>query len=760
MKKLHVLSLVCALELLAGVPAAQAQVNIDSLEAVYDSLELSGVTVTAAKPMVKMEADKMSYDVQADADAQSSTVLDMLRKVPMVTVDGQDNITVNGSSAFKVYVDGKPNPMLSQNPSQVLKMMPAAAVKKIEVITNPGARYDAEGAVGVLNLVLNKQPGGGAAGGQSLDGLSGTVRAGVSTKGAGGGVFFSAQQGKLSASGNALFQYQQMKDTEVSIDRQSLADGTRMQYEQSTTQRVPFTMGNLSLGYDLDSLNTLTASLGLTAFRAKVTDAPLVTLTGSEGNPLSYSYDMATRMRNTSLTASADWQHFFSADRQHSLTLSYLLSYAPQKTSTEQLYTDFQPFDFYSENKPRSLEQTLQLDYVRPLSPGHTLSLGGKYIMRDNRSWAEDRNVPHADGQSPQTSYVEYRHDNDIAAAYAEYAAQMGIVGAKAGLRYEHTFQKVSYLQGAGADFRRDYGNLVPSLTLSLSPKPTKNLGLTYNMRLSRPGISYLNPYVDRTAPTSISYGNSYLDVEKTHNLGATFSSFSQKFMLNVGLHQALCGNQIAQYSFMADGVLNNTYGNIARQRNTSLTAFVNWLLGKNTRLILNGGLSYVDLRTSDDASIAPSFSKGSGSVAAQKNHGWQGNVMAGLQQTLPWQLQLSANVIANSKTYTLQGWQSGFQVLVASLSKSLLGDRLNVSLSAITGLHDGGSISIDSYSAGRDFTHRQHIRVPMSQLQLNLSYTFGKKGVQTREHKSRIENDFLEKKSDQEQISNTSSGM
>ena len=133
---------------------------------------------------------------------------------------------------------------------------------------------------------------------------------------------------------------------------------------------------------------------------------------------------------------------------------------------------------------------------------------------------------------------------------------------------------------------------------------------------------------------------------------------------------------------------------------------------------------------------------------------------MAGLQQTLPWQLQLSANVIANSKTYTLQGWQSGFEALVASLSKSLLGDRLNVSLSAITGLHDGGSISIDSYSAGRDFTHRQHIRVPMSQLQLNLSYTFGKKGVQTREHKSRIENDFLEKKSDQEQISNTSSGM
>ena len=150
MMKKQVFLLMSALWL-SGLTAT-AQVNIDSLEAVYDSLELKGVTVTAAKPMVKMEADKMTYDVQADADANSSTVLDMLRKVPMVTVDGQDNITVNGSSAFKIYVDGKPNPMISQNPSQVFKMMPAAAVQKIEVITNPGARYDAEGAVGVLKI--------------------------------------------------------------------------------------------------------------------------------------------------------------------------------------------------------------------------------------------------------------------------------------------------------------------------------------------------------------------------------------------------------------------------------------------------------------------------------------------------------------------------------------------------------------------------------------------------------------------------------
>ena len=340
---------------------------------------------------------------------------------------------------------------------------------------------------------------------------------------------------------------------------------------------------------------------------------------------------------------------------------------------------------------------------------------------------------------------MEYQHDNDIAAAYAEYEARMGIVGAKAGLRYEHTFQKVRYLQGAGSDFSNDYGNLVPSLSLSLSPKPTKNIGLTYNMRLSRPGITYLNPYVDRTLPSIISYGNSHLDVEKTHNIGASYSSFSQKFMLNIALHQIFSNNQISQYSFFADDVLQQTYGNVVKMRNTSLTAFANWLVAKNTRLMLNGGINYIDLRSKEvDA----------------RNHGWQGNFLAGLQQTLPWNLQLSANVIASMKTYTLQGWSTGFQGLVGSLSKSLLNDRLNISLSAITGLDKGGDIHIDSYSAGRDFVHRQNISVPISQVQLVVSYTFGNTGIKAKEHKTRIENDFLEKKSEQEQISNTSSSM
>ena len=729
MKK-TILSLSCALWL--SIPAATAQVNLDSLEAVYDSLELGGVTVTAAKPMVKMEADKMTYDVSADDDAKSATVLDMLRKVPMVSVDGQDNITVNGSSAFKVYIDGKPNPMFSQNASQIFKMMPAAAVQKIEVITNPGAKYDAEGAVGVLNIVLAKQGGSGGGAAQSLNGLTGTVRAQVSNRSAGGGVFFSAKQGKLSASGNAFHQQQRLKDSEIA-DELTNSDGSFRNLNVEFTQRNSFTMGNLNLGYDLDSLNTLSASVGINHFRAKMGGNPLVTAGNALDGSTSYSYEHAVRSPYTSVNASADWQHFFSSERNHFLTLSYLLSHTSQKTEADIIYTSPLP-SLFTQNRPKSLEQTLQFDYTRPIATGQTLNVGLKYIARSNKAWGEDR--------TEQASNVtEYRHSNDIGAAYAEYEGRFGVFSAKAGLRYEHTWQSVEFKQGAGEDFKSNYGNLVPSVSLSLSPSMTKNIGLTYNMRISRPGITYLNPHVDRSFPSHISYGNSNLEVEKRHNIGLTYSSFSQKFMFNVGLNQSFTNNQISEYSFVADGVVNQTYGNIVKLRNTALTSFVNWLATKNTRLILNGGLDYTDLRSSQ---------------LDTRNSGWHGNLMLGLQQTLPADFRLGLNAILNTKSYTLQGWQTGYELLVANVTKSFLEKRLNITLMGLTGLHKNGSLHIETHKQGSDYTQKNRIRVPIWQVQLSVSYTFGNMGVKTKEHKSRISNDFMEKKSEQEQIGNT----
>ena len=162
--------------------AGEESFSLGEILIVDDVQALKSASVTAQRPLVKMEVDRMTYNVADDVDSKTTTVLEMLRKVPMVTVDGQDNITVNGSSSFQVTVDGKPSQMFSGNPSQIFKMMPASSVKDIQVITNPGVRYDAEGVGGVLNLVTNRE----ATGGQSVaDGFYGSLRAMGSTRGGG-----------------------------------------------------------------------------------------------------------------------------------------------------------------------------------------------------------------------------------------------------------------------------------------------------------------------------------------------------------------------------------------------------------------------------------------------------------------------------------------------------------------------------------------------------------------------------------------------
>lgn len=168
-----------------SVAAGQKQVDFGTLYIADATNELGQVEVVAQKPLVKADIDKIEYSVQDDPDSETNSVLEMLRKVPLVTVDGEDNIKVNGSSSFKVYVNGKPNNMMSNNPTEVLKSMPANTIKHIEVITNPGPKYDAEGVGGILNIVTE---GGG------FEGYTVTVSGNASNRGAGGGLFGTVQK--------------------------------------------------------------------------------------------------------------------------------------------------------------------------------------------------------------------------------------------------------------------------------------------------------------------------------------------------------------------------------------------------------------------------------------------------------------------------------------------------------------------------------------------------------------------------------------
>ena len=725
------------------------ELNLGTIYIKENATMLKGVEVVAQKPLVKMEVDKMSYNVADDEDSKSNTVLDMLRKVPMVTVDGQDNITVNGSSSFKVYVDGMPNVMFSSNPSMVFKSMPATAVKSIEVITNPGAKYDAEGASGILNIVMNKVDS--AAGGMpsqsySMNGYNGTVRASAGTKQLGGSAFVSGQQGKFSYSVNAMTSYNKPGDTKTELE-QIQDNGVSQMMTSSNDVKTPFTMGSLSLGYQIDEMSALNLTAQVNSMSMKSNGTTTTMMDGYD--VADFSYDSSTDMKNsrTSFSGSLDYQRFFNKERTQSLALTYQLNYSPSSTEMTNNFGGTRGIGLpdltsrYSENDDKTTNHTFQLDYTMPLGTGQTLSLGGKLQFHD----ATSESKYYLKGVYDPTTSSDYEYKNSILAGYGEYAGNFNKLGVKTGVRYEYTWQDVEYRLGNGTDFSTNYGNLVPSASLQYTISQGSNLGLTYNMRISRPGISYLNPYVDKTNPIALSYGNPNLEVEKAHNLSLVYNMFTSKLMINLNLHHNFTDNAISQYSFYdSDNLLNTTYGNVVQRHQTGLNAYVNYLLTPKTRLFMNGGINYLSLN-SDELN--------------QSNSGWTANIMAGLQQTLPWDLKLSAFLITSTKNYTLQGWSGGFNILTASLSKSLFNDKLTLGVQGIMGLNKGGNLNIESSSRGQNFTSYSNVKVPIYGVTFTVSYTFGNSKVRAKQHVNRVQNDFIEQQSQGEIINNAGSG-
>lgn len=710
-----------------SIPKGQTTLSLDTIYVTDDVTRLSGVEIVAQKPLVKMEVDKLSYSVENDIDAKSNSVLDMLRKVPMVTVDGNDNITVNGSSSFKVYVDGKPNVMMSSNPSEIFKNMPASSIKDIEVVTNPGARYDAEGVGGVLNLITDRTSESRK---QLLNNYNATIRGMAANRGAGGGAFFSMQKNKFSMSVNANVMESFPMESQTEVNRTQFTSDGESQLRSSSTMDNSFhiQMGNLNLSYEIDSLNLLTASAGVMGFGMDIDGQSRTDLGG-----LAYTTRNDNKSKRLSVNGSVDYQHTFASNKERMLTLSYLITTAPQRTNnyswfeTDQTNSFLDLTDRYSHAKDNTIEHTWQADFSTPIAAGHKLDLGAKYILRDNTSRSDYYDLMGEEQLWDESSSLDYSHKNRILAGYAEYRGTIQRISLTAGLRYEHTWQNVIARLGQTDNFKLDYGNLVPSANLSYKINDSQNIGAAYNLRISRPGITLLNPYVDRSDPTSISYGNTNLDAEEVHNISLVYNLFNPKWVVNLTLRQSICDNGIEQYSFYEGNVLNSTYGNITRNKQTGLNAFVNWNATGKTRFTLNGSVAYVDVR-SEQLDL--------------KNHGWQGNIMFGYQQTLPWDIRMSANIMASTKSYNLQGWNSGFQAGMLSLSKSFLKDKLNVTLTGMTPLNFG-RLEFEGESAGHDYMSHTISRISMANFGISVSYTFGGK-VSVKKAATTIQNNDL----------------
>ena len=732
-----------------SVKAGEKQVDFGTMYIVDASNELGQVEVVAQKPLVKADIDKIEYNVQDDPDAQSNSVLEMLRKVPLVTVDGEDNIQVNGSSSFKVYVNGKPNNMMSNNPTEVLKSMPANSIKHIEVITNPGPKYDAEGVGGILNIVTV---------GSGLEGYTATFSANVSNRGAGGGAFGTIKSGKLTVSARYNYNYNDQPRNYNSgsqhVTPEAVTENSsNLDYDGSNKGHGSFQSGSMEASYEIDTLRLVTMSFGLWGGGNKSNGSTDYIATFPENinaAPI-YSYSAFNRSKSSwySIDGGIDYQRLFKV-KDRMLTFSYKINTRPQ---TSDSYTEYEIDNGYNpdwadylnrlknqhnDGEQNTTEHTFQADYTTPIGKLHTLEAGAKYILRNNSS-EDDRFDADDTGKyeynKDQSSH--YKHLNDIIAAYLGYGLKVKRLSGRLGLRYEHTIQDVKYLVGRGEDFTKNFDDVVPSASIGYKLTDMSNLRLGYNMRIYRPGIWSLNPYLNDTDPSYISQGNPKLDSEKSHAFNLSYSNFTQKFNINISARYSFTNNSIENVTrLMPDteieglknptgkDVLYSTYANIGKTRYASVNGYVNWNATPRTRIYMNMSGNYSYLEGSE----------------GMRNDGWSLFAYGGAQQTLPHDWRISLNVFGQTPWIMLQGKGSSFFDYGLSVNKSFLDKRLT--LSAFASNFFKKYMNQSSTTEGSGFVRESNYKYSRQRFGVSVSYRIGELKASVKKAARTISND------------------
>lgn len=702
---------------------AKKEVNFGKLFMHDDTQQLKEVTVTAQKPLVKMEIDKLTYNLEDDPEAQTNNTLDMLRKVPMITVDGEDKIQLKGSSNFKIYMNGKPSNLLSGgNASDVLKSMPASSIKNIEVITDPGAKYDAEGIGGIINIITTKN---------ALQGYTGTVRANASTLGSfGGGGYVSLKVGNLGLTANYGYNnrnspWNDSYSTRESADQPEGAHSLLTEKGRSKN-KGPFQYGYLEGSYEIDTLNLL--SVGINLFRGKSKnyselEADKIVM-GSQADPL-YKYHRNSFSSGTfgSTDLNVDYQHSTSL-KDELLTLSYRFSNSPNdsegKTELDEVMNYYMADQYpqWNINKASTTEHTGQFDYTRPTWKNQTVEAGVKYIYRESKSNTLKQKL-----DEPTNEWVDisaddskFRHIQNIYSAYLGYALRLKKYGVKVGARAEGTSLNAKFTKVPEQNFKTNYFDVVPNATLSYQISMASQLRLGYNMRIRRPGIWYLNPYINDTDPQRISQGNPNLKSEKSNNLNLNYSLFAQKFSVNVSASYSFVNNSIEQYSYIVEdpsspykGALWSTYDNIGKRRQAGLFLYGNWNPVPLFRIYMNGGVNYTDMK--------------SPGLGLEKD-GFQGNIFAGTQFNFPLDFHLNVHGGYYSPWIMLQGKQSPFYFAGLNLSKDFLKKKLSVSVGTQNPFWK--TIEMKSTTTGDGFTQVSKNWRSAREFRISVSYRFG----------------------------------
>lgn len=689
---------------------------------------LKEVVITDYKSLVEQRPDGIVYLAGKDATNKGASADEVLSKVPMVTVDEDDNLALRGNGNVRVLIDGKPSTVIAANVSDVLKQIPADNIKSIEVVTSPGAKYDAEGSAGVINIVTRQS---------FIKGISGRVFTGLNYNFADqdvrghGGVNLNYQHNKLGISADlGAGHWSRVSEQYVTrVDHPGTADQAVLNQTSIRDGGGSFMWGRLSGNYTFDSLNTLSAGVGIHPGNWKNNESQ-TTLFPDYG--LNYFQEKQSSSPRQDYSFNAAFNHRFRDNPGHRLDFLSLYSVNLDHDRYD-LDKNYLPEDtlYYQEksaNQTKNKEFTFQADYTQPLKRFHQkIEAGVKYINRnvfsDYDLFSREPDIDETWIIDPsRTNLLEYTQQ--VAAAYGQFTTDLTPkLSLIAGMRYEFTDIN-GKLRDHGGSFHSQFNNVLPSAILSYKLRQFDQLNLSYTQRIERPSIRYINPYVDNSDPLNITMGNPELAPERIHKIELNYSTLFGASSINVAAFYSHTQNGIEAWtSIDDDGVALTTYGNYARNNTLGLNLFGGTVLFKRWRLNLNGNLYHKALSGNE-----------------MTNDGWQYDAHFTSTVDIYKGFALSAFAMYRGRDVMLQGYRSGWYRYSLGIKKEILKGRGDVSINVQNFLSpDIKSVRHFNYTdAVYDMTSYRHARG----IRLSFSYNFGRMKFDT--DRKKIDNNDL----------------
>jgi len=646
----------------------KSEVNLEPIKLKSGLVSTEEIVVEAEKSAMELKPDKKVFNVEGNMITQGGTAVDILKNVPSVSVDFDGNISFRGSQNVKIVVDGKPFGSQGANIGNLLEQIPANQISSVELVTNPSAKFEAEGPSGIINIVLKKGGGFGYNG-------SFTLNAGTKDK-YNGTLNMNMRNDKLRLNGSydyRLFNF----IIEGGSNRQNFISSSSAFLNQQTSGRVRNTnhFGKGGLDYNIDERNS-------------------ISLTGN--------YNDRERQRNETTESSQydgnnvlNENYFFKTNEKtdgynFDVALNYLLKFKNPKQSltsdisyfntndnttglTERIYVV--PTSNIGEKQTQlniedNHETNFQLDYIQPFSENTKLETGYKSIFRKtDKDFKTDvfNSITNSYEPDPDLSN-KFIYKEQIHGAYAMFSGKIKEFNYQLGLRTEQTNSNGD-LATTGQKFDNDYFGLFPSASISQKLGTEEEISLSYSRRITRPSLNQLNPFVNTSDPLNYFSGNPNLKPEYTNSIELGFAKYFTVTTINPSIFYRDSKDQLARTRVLIDtNVTLTSFDNYGSSKTYGAELIVSTTLFKFWSI--NGSGSYFNTDVE-----AENIQKG----FVNDGYAWSGRMNSTMK--FPDILDITFSYFYSGKLIIPQGELAPFQSFDVALRKDFLDGQASVGL-------------------------------------------------------------------------------